>query len=168
MPQPAPSPRPSKPSTPDPQVPWPALLREARSRFGIQRFRPGQREVLEAVFTGRDALGLIPTGAGKSLTYQLPALFLPRPVLVVCPLIALMQDQQEKAGRPTSPSKKLTPHSPPPPPRPPRSTSATATRSSSTSPPSGSKIPSSSADKLRGWHLPLCRRRGALHLPMGP
>ena len=78
-------------------VPWAAILREARSRFGIRAFRPGQREILEAVFRGHDVLGILPTGTGKSLTYQLPALFLPGPVVVVSPLIALMQDQQEKA-----------------------------------------------------------------------
>ena len=78
-------------------VPWQAVLREAQQRFGIKRFRSGQREVLEAVFHGRSVLGLMPTGSGKSLTYQLPALFLSRPVIVVSPLIALMQDQQEKA-----------------------------------------------------------------------
>src|SRR5215469_3685317 len=78
-------------------IPWPAIMREARARFNIHGFRPGQREILEAVFRGRDVLGILPTGAGKSLTYQLPALFLPKPVLVVSPLIALMQDQQEKA-----------------------------------------------------------------------
>jgi ATP-dependent DNA helicase RecQ len=72
-------------------------MREARSRFNIRGFRAGQREIIEAVFRGRDVLGILPTGAGKSLTYQLPALFLPRPVVVVSPLIALMQDQQEKA-----------------------------------------------------------------------
>jgi ATP-dependent DNA helicase RecQ len=77
---------------------WSVILKAAREHFGIRGFRPGQREVLEAVFAGRDVLGLMPTGAGKSLTYQLPALFLPRPVVVVSPLIALMQDQQEKAA----------------------------------------------------------------------
>jgi ATP-dependent DNA helicase RecQ len=76
---------------------WPDILREARDRFGIHRLRPGQREVLESVFNDRSTLAIMPTGAGKSLTYQLPALFLPRPVVVVSPLIALMQDQQEKA-----------------------------------------------------------------------
>ena len=78
-------------------APWPAIMREARARFAVRGFRPGQREIIEAVFQGRDVLGILPTGAGKSLTYQLPALFLPKPVVVVSPLIALMQDQQEKA-----------------------------------------------------------------------
>ena len=94
--------RPRRPSTERKQakegpIPWPALLREARARFNIHGFRPGQREILEAVFRGGSVLGILPTGAGKSLTYQLPALFLPKPVVVVSPLIALMQDQQEKA-----------------------------------------------------------------------
>ncbi|MBS1813895.1 MAG: RecQ family ATP-dependent DNA helicase [Acidobacteria bacterium] len=79
-------------------IPWPDLEREARRRFGIKRFRSGQREVLQAVFTGRNVLGLMPTGAGKSLCYQLAALFMPKPVVVVSPLIALMQDQQEHAA----------------------------------------------------------------------
>ena len=74
------------------------VLKQARQHFGIERFRPGQREVLDSVFAGRDTFALMPTGAGKSLTYQLPALFLPRPVLVVSPLISLMQDQQLKAA----------------------------------------------------------------------
>ena len=73
-------------------------LAEARKRFGIKGFRPGQREILEAVFAGGDVLGILPTGGGKSLTYQLPALFLQHPVIVVSPLIALMQDQQEHAA----------------------------------------------------------------------
>ncbi|HVG26960.1 MAG TPA: RecQ family ATP-dependent DNA helicase, partial [Acidobacteriaceae bacterium] len=86
-------------TSPEPSpTPWPEILREARRRFGIRGLRPGQREILDAVFAGRDVLGILPTGAGKSLTYQLPALFLGRPVVVVSPLIALMQDQQEKAA----------------------------------------------------------------------
>ncbi len=87
--------------TPKPKVrsvPWPKIFKQAKARFGITDLRPGQREVLDAVFSGRSVLGLMPTGAGKSLTYQLPALFLPRPVVVVSPLIALMQDQQEHAA----------------------------------------------------------------------
>ena len=73
------------------------VLKEAQARFGIRRFRTGQREVLESVFQGRSVLALMPTGAGKSLTYQLPALFFSKPVVVVSPLISLMQDQQDKA-----------------------------------------------------------------------
>jgi len=76
---------------------WAALEREAERRFGIKRFRPGQRELMEAVLRGRDAVGMLPTGGGKSLTYQIPALFLPGAVVVVSPLLSLMQDQREKA-----------------------------------------------------------------------
>jgi ATP-dependent DNA helicase RecQ len=78
--------------TPD----WQRLRRLAQDRFGIRALRPGQRELIEAALTGRDAIGVLPTGAGKSLSYQLPSLVLSGPVLVVSPLIALMQDQQEK------------------------------------------------------------------------
>ena len=81
----------------EPAIPWAEIEREARKRFGIKRFRSGQREVLEEVFRGRSVMGLMPTGSGKSLTYQMPAVFLPKPVVVVSPLIALMQDQQERA-----------------------------------------------------------------------
>src|SRR5438045_7957149 len=79
-------------------IDWPAVEREAARRFGARRFRPGQRDLIHAALGGRDALGLLPTGGGKSLTYQLPALFLPGAVVVVSPLISLMQDQQEKAA----------------------------------------------------------------------
>jgi len=69
------------------------LLATARKRFGIEQFRPGQLDLVHAVLEGRNALGVLPTGAGKSLCFQLPALFLKGTVLVVSPLIALMQDQ---------------------------------------------------------------------------
>jgi ATP-dependent DNA helicase RecQ len=72
------------------------LRRLAKTRFGIEEFRPGQLELMETVLDGHDALGILPTGAGKSLCYQLPALVLPHPVVVVSPLISLMQDQHEK------------------------------------------------------------------------
>jgi ATP-dependent DNA helicase RecQ len=78
-------------------VDWSRLRREAERRFGVTRFRPGQRELIEAALTGQDALGILPTGGGKSLTYQLPAIVLPRAVVVVSPLISLMEDQQRKA-----------------------------------------------------------------------
>ncbi len=65
----------------------------AASRFGVTTFRPGQRELIEAVLAGHDALGVLPTGGGKSLCYELPALLLPGATVVVSPLIALMEDQ---------------------------------------------------------------------------
>jgi len=61
-------------------IDWAAIRREAAKRFGVGLFRPGQRDVIDAALSGRDALGLLPTGGGKSLTYQLPALFLPKAV----------------------------------------------------------------------------------------
>ena len=62
-------------------------------RFGLEGFRPGQREVALAVLEGRDVVAVMPTGAGKSLCFQLPALLLDGPTVVVSPLIALMKDQ---------------------------------------------------------------------------
>ncbi|HMJ15140.1 MAG TPA: ATP-dependent DNA helicase RecQ, partial [Polyangiaceae bacterium] len=64
-----------------------------KSVFGYQGFRPGQHEIIEAVLAGRDCLGVMPTGAGKSLTYQIPALLTGGVTLVISPLIALMKDQ---------------------------------------------------------------------------
>ena len=81
-----------------PSVSLDKALAAAKSHFGIKGFRPGQRDILKAIFDGRDVLGILPTGGGKSLTYQLPAMFLEHPVIVVSPLIALMQDQQEHAA----------------------------------------------------------------------
>lgn len=86
-----------KRAVPGSETSWPRILSEAQKRFGIKGFRSGQKEVLEEVFAGRSVLGLMPTGSGKTLTYQLPAVFLKGPVVVVSPLIALMQDQQERA-----------------------------------------------------------------------
>ena len=61
--------------------------------FGYDGFRPGQGEIVGAILAGRDVLAVMPTGAGKSLCYQVPALMLPGVTLVVSPLISLMQDQ---------------------------------------------------------------------------
>lgn len=64
-----------------------------QQRFGLQEFRPGQRRVIDALLAGRSAAAVFPTGGGKSLLYQLPALLLPGTTLVVSPLVALMKDQ---------------------------------------------------------------------------
>lgn len=74
---------------------WDSLMTEARTRFGIQALRPGQRELITGVLAGRDSLGILPTGGGKSLTYQLPSLVLPKLVAVVSRTLALMKDQRE-------------------------------------------------------------------------
>jgi ATP-dependent DNA helicase RecQ len=67
--------------------------------FGYREFRPGQREVIEAVLAGRDCIALMPTGSGKSLTFQIPARILPGTVLVISPLISLMKDQVDALAR---------------------------------------------------------------------
>ncbi|MGN6388742.1 MAG: RecQ family ATP-dependent DNA helicase [Burkholderiaceae bacterium] len=64
--------------------------------FGIKRLRPGQRDVIDSVLDGRDTLAIMPTGSGKSLCYQLPALNMPGTTVVVSPLISLMKDQVGK------------------------------------------------------------------------
>jgi ATP-dependent DNA helicase RecQ len=70
-----------------------SVLRAALRRFGHEEFRPGQEEVVRALLGGRDALAVFPTGGGKSLCYQLPALVMPGTTIVVSPLIALIRDQ---------------------------------------------------------------------------
>ena len=72
------------------------LQQVLRDSFRHEEFRPGQREAAEAVLAGRDAVVIMPTGSGKSLIYQLPALLLPGLTVVVSPLIALMKDQTDK------------------------------------------------------------------------
>ncbi len=72
------------------------VQRSLRSTFGFHRLRPGQAEVIRAVLDGNDVLAIMPTGAGKSLCYQLPALHLEGTTIVVSPLIALMKDQVDK------------------------------------------------------------------------
>src|SRR6187549_1779292 len=75
-----------------------AMLKDAqrvlRDVFGYDEFRPGQPEVIESVLAGRDTLAVMPTGGGKSVCYQVPALLNPEGLtLVVSPLLALMKDQ---------------------------------------------------------------------------
>jgi ATP-dependent DNA helicase RecQ len=67
--------------------------------FGYADFRPGQEKIIAAVLAGRDCIGVMPTGAGKSLTFQIPARILPGTVLVVSPLISLMKDQVDALVR---------------------------------------------------------------------
>jgi ATP-dependent DNA helicase RecQ len=73
-----------------------SLRRTMQIRFGHGEFRQGQLEILQSVLSGRPTLAVMPTGAGKSLCYQLPSLLLPGITLVVSPLVALMKDQVDK------------------------------------------------------------------------
>lgn len=87
------SPRPVLPPATSWQRRAKALLRDT---FGLERLRSGQTEVIGRLMAGRDTLAIMPTGAGKSLCYQLPALLLPGRTVVISPLIALMKDQCDK------------------------------------------------------------------------
>ena len=79
-----------------PRIPPEALGELLRSRFGHDSFRPHQEDVCRQVTAGRDVLVVMPTGAGKSLCYQLPGIARGATTLVISPLIALMEDQTEK------------------------------------------------------------------------
>src|SRR5256885_816799 len=70
-----------------------------RELFGFEAFRPGQRAAVDAALAGRDLLVVMPTGSGKSLCYQLPALMRTDLTLVVSPLVSLMQDQVQALER---------------------------------------------------------------------
>ncbi len=88
---------------PDRLLPNVPILDQCRSlalrRFGIAELRPEQAQAMESVLSGRDTLAVLPTGYGKSLIYQVPALLLERPTIVVSPLIALMIDQERSLLR---------------------------------------------------------------------
>ncbi len=70
-----------------------AKRRVLKDVFGFDEFRPGQETVMDALLAGRSVLTVMPTGSGKSLCYQVPALVLEGLTVVVSPLVALMQDQ---------------------------------------------------------------------------
>jgi ATP-dependent DNA helicase RecQ len=85
-----------EPQTRRPMARLSGLQRSLRDTFGHPDLRPGQAEVIRSVLAGQDTLAIMPTGAGKSLCYQLPALHLEGTTVVVSPLIALMKDQVDK------------------------------------------------------------------------
>src|SRR5918996_38432 len=80
-------------------VPHTDLQSDLRRFFGHASFRAGQADLVEAVLRGRDVLAVMPTGSGKSLGYQLPAVVLPGMTIVVSPLISLMKDQVDELNR---------------------------------------------------------------------
>ena len=79
-----------------------------KGRFGHDRFRPGQREIVEAILSGRDCLAVLPTGAGKSVCFQIPALMQTGATFVISPLISLMEDQVAHLQRQGIPAGCLT------------------------------------------------------------
>src|SRR3954462_2903210 len=77
-------------------VQFSTLRRTLRHTFGFRALREGQEEVIRAILAGKDTLAIMPTGAGKSLCYQLPGAQLPGTTVIVSPLISLMKDQVDK------------------------------------------------------------------------
>jgi ATP-dependent DNA helicase RecQ len=92
-----PPPAPSHPMRQAIEVDWDRIGAELKGVFGYDSFRPGQEDVIEAALAGIDCLAVMPTGSGKSLTYQLSARLLGGTTLVISPLIALMKDQVDAA-----------------------------------------------------------------------
>lgn len=75
------------------------LKQVLKEKFNYDRFRPGQQEIIETLLTGKSVLGMLPTGTGKSLCYQLPGYLLEGTVVVISPLISLMEDQVAQLQR---------------------------------------------------------------------
>lgn len=72
------------------------IERVARKRFELQQLRPGQRDAIQAALKGQDTLAVLPTGHGISAIYQIAAVLIPGPTVVISPLIALQRDQVDK------------------------------------------------------------------------
>ena len=83
-------------------------VRALNEAFGFTDFREGQEEVIASILARQDVLAVMPTGSGKSLCYQLPALLFPGITLVVSPLIALMKDQVDAVLRRGIPASFIT------------------------------------------------------------
>lgn len=75
------------------------LTQVLREKFHHDQFRPGQQEIIETILNGESVLGMLPTGTGKSLCYQLPGYFIDGTVIIISPLISLMEDQVAQLQR---------------------------------------------------------------------